>query len=357
MKRRTLFTFLNFTLLQILSMSKSLAVIVLAAGKGTRMKSSRAKVLHQVFFSPMLHHVLSGVAPLSPSHTIVVTGHQREEVESCLSDYNITPVLQENQLGTGHAVLSTTSALSSYKGTVMILCGDTPLIRTETLKKMVGVHTLSNSALTLLTTKLADPTNYGRILRNSEGNLEAIVEQKDCTESQTEIQEINAGIYCVESDFLFSALQRITNNNSQGELYLTDIISIGVRDGFNIQTCSAPDPQEVLGVNSRVELAEAEAELQRRHNRVLMLQGVSMIQPDSIRTSPHVKIGQDSILEPQVQLLDSTRIGNSCRIGQGAILKNCILGDNVSISPYVCLTDVTIHDDSSVSTNSTYTIA
>lgn len=334
-------------------MPEPIKVIILAAGKGTRMKSSKAKVLHEVFFAPMIHHVINSIVPLGASETIVVTGHQKESVERSLTGFDVTTVVQENQLGTGHAVISCEEAINGFDGTVLILCGDTPLIQSSTLLEMIDIHNRQQADLTLLTTILDDPTHYGRIVRSPEGKLLGIVEQKDCSITEQKIQEINAGIYCVQTSFLFNALSKITQDNSQGELYLTDIVSIGVEEGRTIQTSVAKDPREVLGVNSRVELAAAHSELQRRRNTSIMQDGISIIQPETVQISPGVTIGQDTRIEPGVQLLAKTVIGDSCTIGQGAILNNCTLGHSVTVGPYCYLSGTTIKNEETLSPHTT----
>ena len=203
-----------------------ISAVILAAGKGTRMKSEKAKVLHELFFKPMLHHVLDTVAATDIQQTAVIVGHQRERVLASLQDaptpYAFTPVVQEEQLGTGHAVLCAEAACGS-SDLVMILCGDTPLIRPETLQAMIDRHKDSKGLLTLMTTELDDPFGYGRIITDTDGGVVAIVEQKDASAEQRAIQEINAGIYLVDAEFLFSSLRQVGTDNSQGEVYLTDI--------------------------------------------------------------------------------------------------------------------------------------
>lgn len=319
-----------------------LAVIILAAGKGTRMKSDKAKVLHQVFYAPMVHHVINAILPVNPAQTIVIVGHQREDVETALASFDLTSVVQNEQLGTGHAVLVAENSVIDKADTVMILCGDTPLIKTETLQAMYAHHQKQNSTLTLMTTVLDNPTNYGRILCDADNQVQAIVEQKDATTEQLKIKEINAGIYCVEKSFLFSALKRIGTNNSQGEVYLTDIVKLAVENGLLVEKIVVPEPLDVLGVNSRVELAGAQNELQMRRNRSLMLQGITMNNPETISVSPDSSIENDTILDPGVQISEGCRLGKSCRIGQGSILKNCHVGDNATIGPYSYLVDSTV---------------
>lgn len=318
-----------------------LSVIILAAGKGTRMKSDKAKVLHEVFYAPMVHHVISATIALHPLQTVIIVGHQKNAVEEALQSFTVNCVVQEEQLGTGHAVLVAENGIIAEAETIMILCGDTPLIRSETLQEMYSCHRQQHAALTLMTTVLDDPTNYGRIVSDRNNKIQGIVEQKDTTEEQGQITEINAGIYCVEKKFLFSALKKVGTDNSQGEVYLTDIVKLAVESGLVVEKYQAQTPVDVLGVNSRIELASAQGELQMRRNRTLMLQGVTMNNPETICVSPESSIENDTILEPFVSISESSRIGRSCRIGQGAILKNCQIGENVNIGPYSCLSGFT----------------
>ncbi|EKD33651.1 MAG: Bifunctional protein glmU [uncultured bacterium] len=325
-----------------------LSIIILAAGKGTRMKSEKAKVLHEVFFAPMIHHVVNAVLPLQPAQTVAIVGHQQDAVKEVLQTFEIDFAVQNQQLGTGHAVLIAENIVKDTVGTVMILCGDTPLIRTETLDRMYRTHREHRAALTLMTTCLDDPTHYGRILTTKEGRILGIVEQKDATPEQLRINEINAGIYCVEKDFLFSALKKVGSDNSQNEVYLTDIVKLAVESGLPVEKYTTTHPLEVLGVNSRVELAEAHRELQLRRNRELMLQGVSMFHPESIAISPETGIGRDTLVEACVRITGSCQIGQSCTIGQGVILANCKIGDRVTIGPYSCLSDMIIDSGSTL---------
>jgi bifunctional UDP-N-acetylglucosamine pyrophosphorylase/glucosamine-1-phosphate N-acetyltransferase len=325
-----------------------LSVIILAAGKGTRMKSDKAKVLHEVFYAPMVHHVINATLPLQPVQTVVIVGHQHTAVRQALEPFAVDFVQQKEQLGTGHAVLVAENSVAESAETVMILCGDTPLIKAETLLEMYERHCQQQAALTLMTTVLEDPTNYGRILSDPRDKVLGIVEQKDATRQQLAIQEINAGIYCVDKKFLFSALKKVGTDNSQGEVYLTDIVKLAVDSGLIVEKYIALTPLDVLGVNSRVELADAQRELQMRQNRMLMLKGVSMHNPETISVSPDSSLGCDTLLGPSVNISNRTQIGNSCTIGQGTILHNCHIGDQVSIGPYSYLSDCTITDNTTL---------
>jgi len=241
--------------------------LILAAGLGTRMKSSKAKVLHEVQAKPMILHVMDTVNELHLDHLYVIVGHQREKVAELITGYQADCIVQEEQLGTGHAVLCAEKELQHKGSTVLILSGDVPLIRAETLKAMLNSHLRSRPALTLMATTLADPTNYGRIVRNSHGGLLGIIEEKDATEDQKKIKEINAGIYCAEADFLFKALKKITTDNRQGEMYLTDIVKIAIDEGFRVDIFSGVSSDEVLGVNSKEELAAANSWLRNQKGR------------------------------------------------------------------------------------------
>jgi bifunctional UDP-N-acetylglucosamine pyrophosphorylase/glucosamine-1-phosphate N-acetyltransferase len=333
--------------------SPPLSIVILAAGKGTRMKSDIAKVLHEVFFAPMVQHVVNAVLPLRPTRTVIVVGHQGQAVKKTLQSSACQFVVQEHQLGTGHAVLAAEQAIKEINGTIMILCGDTPLIKTETLADMYAAHIARHATLTLMTTILADPCNYGRIRADAEGRVLGIVEQKDASLAELQLKEVNAGIYCVDKTFLFSALQKVDTNNSQKEVYLTDIVKQAVDGGLQVEKFTAPTPTEVLGVNSRVELADAHLELQWRRNRELMMQGVSMINPCTILVSPDASIGRDTILEAGVRITGGSSIGHSSTIGQGAILHNCKVGDHVVVGPYSCLTDMTVASERNLNPFST----
>ncbi len=316
-----------------------ISVLILAAGKGTRMKSARAKVLHEVFFAPMVHHVLDVVGSLGIAKTVVVVGHQRQEVEESLSEYSVSFAFQDQQLGTGHAVIVAREQLTQHGGTVLILCGDTPLIRSTTLAAMLEEHRQSKAALTVMTTELAEPWGYGRILKDEEGVLMGIVEEKDATDKQRKIQEINAGVYAVEADFLFDALENVGSDNAQGEVYLTDIVGVAGRTGKLVKAFGCDDSDEVLGVNSRVELALAHGRLQERRNAELMNNGITMICPESINIQKDVYIGRDTVIEMGVKISGRSSIGEGCRIGPNCQIVDCRVEDGAQIGPFCVLQD------------------
>jgi len=323
----------------------NISAVILAAGKGTRMKSDKAKVLHTLFFKPMLHHVLDTVSATDVDGLAVVVGHQREQVLASLAEapvsYTFTPVVQEEQLGTGHAVLCAESACAS-SDLVMILCGDTPLICPETLQAMIDQHLASKTILSLMTTVLDNPFGYGRIVTTPEGGVVEIVEQKDASIEQQAIQEINAGIYLVDREFLFSSLQQVGTDNSQGEVYLTDIVSIATEQGHRVEKFVHRPAIDVLGVNSRVELAQAHNELQMRHNQEVMLTGVSMYGSESILIGPDCQIGQDTVLHAGVQITGASLIGKEVKIASGAVIHNCQLGAGAVIGAHAVLSNCTI---------------
>lgn len=323
---------------------RSLAIIILAAGKGTRMKSDKAKVLHDVFFEPMIHHVIKAVQPLTADRSIVMVGHQKDTVKEALSGFNLACVEQKEQNGTGHAVLCAEEALHDVSGTVLILCGDSPLLLTEHLAEMLDVHAARDSVLTIMTTALDNPANYGRIISDASGNVTGIVEEKDANDRQRSIKEINAGIYCVEKTFLFSALKQVTTDNSQKEMYLTDIVAIAVQSGFSVQKYEHPFPDHVLGVNSRVELSKAHRELQARRNNKLMTSGTTMHHPATISVAPTAIVAPDSTLTANITISGSSAIGSGSMLEPGVYLSNAIIGQNVEVGANSVILNASIAD-------------
>ena len=330
------------------------AVLVLAAGLGTRMKSAKAKVLHEVLFKPMLLHVLDTIKTLNLDHTIVIVGYQREKVAELVSGYEASCVIQEKQLGTGHAVLCAEKKLKSTGGTVLILSGDVPLIKASSLGAMLKSHTEKMPALTLMTTTLKTPSNYGRIVRNRKRKLLEIVEEKDASGTQKKIKEINAGIYCAESSFLFEALKKVGNANRQGEIYLTDIVKIGIDMGHTVDTFSGAGGEELLGINSRSELAAANKYLQHQKNSQLMAEGVSLIDPETIFIQQEVQIGTDTVIHANVQISGNSIIGNNCTIGPDVVLHECKIGNNAAIGPFSNLTACTIQNNVVIAPQTNY---
>ncbi|MDH4318445.1 MAG: NTP transferase domain-containing protein [Desulfobulbaceae bacterium] len=325
-----------------MSDNNPVTAIILAAGKGTRMKSKHAKVLHEVFYKPMLTHVLDSLHRAGINDHIVILGHQRERVADAIGQYSYLPVFQEEQLGTGHAVLCAESACAGGEGLVMILCGDTPLLRSETLERMVQCHLQNGAAISLMTTHLDDPFGYGRIIGDDNGNIYRIVEEKDADSEQRRLTEINAGVYLVDRQFLFSALKQVGTDNSQGEVYLTDIVRIANDEGLSVRRFFHPEAIDVLGVNSRVELARAHTELQKRRNRELMLGGVTMYQPESVFIGPDVLVGSDVLIFPGVQVSGASKIGDDCVIETGSQLHDCTLEAGAVVGAYSILRGMTL---------------
>lgn len=311
------------------------------------MKSSKAKVLHEVFYRPMLHHVLYAVGPLVPKRTVVIVGHQEEAVKNSLKSFDVETVRQEKQLGTGHAVMITENAIPEDDALVMILCGDTPLIRTDTLESMLQQHRLNDSQLTIMTTQLDEPFGYGRIISQGD-SVQCIIEEKEANAEQREILEINAGIYIVNRSLLFQALKNVDSNNSQGEYYLTDIVKYSVSQDIRVLKYMNDSPKEILGVNSRVEQEEAHHALQLKRNKELMMQGVTMHACSTITVSPDSLIGADSLLMSNVQILGSSITGSACTIESGTIIKNCKIGENVHIGAYCILENSDIPSNSEI---------
>lgn len=303
-----------------------LAVVVLAAGEGTRMKSSRSKVLHAICGKPMIHFVLKSAFELDPDRMIVIVGHRAEEVKAELDGVEFA--LQDKQLGTGHAVSMVEGMLDGFDGTVMVLSGDTPLVRTNTLSGLLDVHVKSGAAASILTAKIDNPKGYGRIIRESDGSVKAIVEEKDATSEERAIQEVNSGTYCFNKKKLFDALKQVDSNNKQGEFYLTDVIKIFSGQGERIMASLAEDPDEIAGINTRVQLAEADKVMRHRINEAFMLSGVTVIDPDTTFISDDCVIGRDTIIQPMT-FVTATTIGEGCTIGPMTRLMNSTIGNSV----------------------------
>ena len=314
------------------------AVLVLAAGAGIRMRSDTPKVLHPVAGRSMLAHSLHSIAKMAPQHLVVVLGENRERIEPVVGELSATlgrPIevaMQEQQLGTGHAVLCGLSALpDDFAGVVVVTSGDIPLLDADTLADLVAVHSSRGAAVTVLTTTLSDPTGYGRTLRTQDHEVIAIVEQADATPSQQEIREVNAGVYAFDIAALRSALSRLSVDNAQQELYLTDVVSIVRQDGLVVQARHVDDSALVAGVNNRVQLAELGAELNRRIVAAHQLAGVTIVDPATTWIDVDVTIGRDTVIQPGTQLLGGTRIGGRCTIGPDTTLTDVTVGDGASV--------------------------
>ena len=373
-------------------MNNSLKAIILAAGKGTRMKSSLPKVLHKISGKALVERVIDSFLEINNlSEIFVITGHQSESVTEFLNnkykmrsgsgspkrrregggddgqelifDEAIKTVLQEPQLGTGHAVFQAYDYLKNFKGTVIVLCGDTPLLTTQTLQNFIEYHQKSNAALTVMSALFDDPTNYGRIVRDENENIKKIVEQKDANSEEKRIKEINAGVYCIEWEKISPAFFELTTNNEQGEYYLTDIVDWSVKKG--LKTCGfiLENNREIFGINSRQHLAEAARFLNTMTIEKLMDNGVTFISPENTFVSPETKIGQDSIIYPGCVIEGANIFGENCVIGPNTFIEgdvktgnnvkivqskvsNAYIGKNSTIGPFAHLRDrVEINSD------------
>jgi bifunctional UDP-N-acetylglucosamine pyrophosphorylase/glucosamine-1-phosphate N-acetyltransferase len=332
--------------------NKPLNVLVMAAGLGTRMKSKRAKVLHELGGRPLIAHVARTAQSLDPRTILVILGHQAEQVEQAtLAEVGelASFVVQAKQRGTGDAVESARKQLEDSGSLILLLSGDVPLIRAETLRKLIEHHRATGAACTILAVRLENPTGYGRIIRNEQGGFEKIVEQKDASDEERQVREINSGIYCFESKNLFEALRRVQPKNQQGEYYLTDVAEILNSSGRKVEVLTHTDPREVSGINTRAELAEFENLMRRNAIRRLMIEsGVTFIDPSHTYISPEAEIGRDTIVYPNVAVEGKTVIGESCLIRSGARISNAKLGDNVTVKDYSIIIDSEIASNCSV---------
>ncbi|MFY9174462.1 MAG: bifunctional UDP-N-acetylglucosamine diphosphorylase/glucosamine-1-phosphate N-acetyltransferase GlmU [Peptococcia bacterium] len=337
-------------------MTSSVAV-VLAAGLGTRMKSTLPKVLHQVAGWPMLKHISSAIRGAGVENIILVLGHQSELVEETMGD-GYCVAYQKEQLGTGHALLQALPFLEEFQaGQCLVVCGDTPLLTAETLKALREKQQNCNAEAIILTAEMADPTGYGRIVKK-DGQVLRIVEEKDAGPEEKPIKEINTGTYCFKIEGLKRLLPKLSPTNAQGEYYLTDIISLLAQEGKCVETHLLADPNEAMGINNRVQLAEAEKLMRRRINEQHMLAGVTMIDPENTYIEAGVEIGQDTIIYPGVHLVGKTKIGSACEIGpdcrivdsavaKGTLIKYSYLseaevGEHCTIGPYSYLRPGTV---------------
>ncbi|MEU2052051.1 bifunctional UDP-N-acetylglucosamine diphosphorylase/glucosamine-1-phosphate N-acetyltransferase GlmU [Streptomyces bungoensis] len=333
------------------------AVVVLAAGEGTRMKSATPKVLHQICGRSLVGHVLAASRELEPEHLVVVVGHAREQVAGHLGEIDpaARTAVQEQQNGTGHAVRMGLEELGgSVDGTVVVVCGDTPLLTGETLKRLAATHESDGNAVTVLTAEVPDATGYGRIVRDeATGAVTAIVEHKDATDAQRAIREINSGVFAFDGALLADALKKVRTDNSQGEEYLTDVLGILREAGHRVGASVAADHREIAGINNRVQLAEARRILNDRLLVRAMLDGVTVVDPASTWVDVTVTFGQDAIVHPNTQLTGSTHVAegaevgpnsrlNDTRVGAGARVDNTVsdgarIGERASVGPYAYL--------------------
>lgn len=304
--------------------------IILAAGQGTRMKSKLYKVLHPVCGKPMVQHVIDQVNQLQIEDIVTVIGHGAEKVQEQLGD-SCKYALQEQQLGTAHAVMQAESVLSAKSGTTLVICGDTPLIKAETMKELIALHEQRQAKATILTAYADNPAGYGRVLRGEGGLVEKIVEHKDASEEERYVKEINTGTYCFDNQALFSALKKVSNENVQGEYYLPDVIEILKEEGEVVTAFQSSEFEETLGVNDRVALSQAEQILRKRINEKHMRNGVTIIDPLTTFIEADVQIGQDTVINPGSFIKGKSIIGQDCLIGPNTEISNCEIGDGTEV--------------------------
>jgi len=306
------------------------AVIIMAAGKGRRMKSNLPKVLHNLAGKPILNYVLDTVDQLEAKRKILIVGYKSDKIRELIGD-NIEYVEQKEQLGTAHAVLQTKKLLSDFKGDVLILSGDVPFLTVKILKKLLKYHQANNFCCTLVFTILKNPKGYGRIIRDKKGKIKGIIEEVDLSADKKKITEVNSGIYCVNKDKLFQALEKITPDNKQGEYYLTDLVEILLKEGLTVGNIIVKDYSKILGINSRLDLTDASQKVYQKTLQDLMLQGVTIVDPNSTFIERGVKIGQDTIIYPFTIIEKDTKIESGCLIGPYSHLINADIRKGVRI--------------------------
>ncbi len=299
------------------------------------MKSSLVKVLHPIMGKPMLSYPIEvSLNALRAEKTVVVVGYQGDRVQEAFSENRLVFVSQHPQLGSGHAVMCTEDVFRGYDGTILILYGDVPLVQDETLTELVAFHRQKGSTLTITTTRLPDPTGYGRVVRREGEQVERIVEENDASPLERGIDEINAGIYCVEAPFLFSALKRVKPDNRQGEYYLTDIVEVGCQEGTEISAFQASDPDQFLGINTRVDLARSHEILRQRYLQRWMLDGVTIVDPGTTSVEGDTILGQDTVIHANTVIQGRTVIGSRCVIGPNCLIVGSEIEDDVTIKAF-----------------------
>lgn len=326
-------------------MSNQLAAVILAAGQGTRMKSSKAKVLHPVCEEPMVNYPVRLAQQVGADPAVIVVGHQAETVEAEVRRHfssGVAFALQAEQRGTGHAVMAGMTALEGFEGRVLILSGDVPLLTKETLQALAAAG--AEAPLALVSFELEDPTGYGRLIRDADGRLQRIVEHKDATEAERATREVNAGLYCVETSFLRQALGRLSDDNAQGEYYVTDLVAFAIEDGHEVPHVTA-DPQEVAGANDRTQLAQLDAAMRRRIAQLHLQHGVTLVDPDRTYIGARVCIGRDTIVQPNVHLRGETVIGEGCFVDTGCVFSDATVADGVHFKPYTIIEDARVENE------------
>jgi bifunctional UDP-N-acetylglucosamine pyrophosphorylase/glucosamine-1-phosphate N-acetyltransferase len=326
-----------------------LATIILAAGKGTRMKSDLVKVLHPLLGVPMVDYPIDlSLSGINSGKTIVVVGYQGERIRAHFTDDRLTFVDQGDPLGTGHAVLCAEKHVRGFKGTVLILYGDVPLLKADTLRRFIDFHESNDGAITVMTTVLEDSAGYGRIVRVDGGCVQRIVEDRDASPDEVSIKEINTGIYCVESPFLFEALKRVGQDNVQGEYYLTDIVAIANGKKRKVYAFVAEDSAEVVGINTRVDLAKADEILRAELLTGMMLDGVTIVDPKTTYIDKPVRVGRDTVIYPNCHLQGETIIGERCILEPNTKITDSRIGSDVVIRAFSVITKSTIDEGASI---------
>ena len=329
-------------------MNDKVTVVIMAAGLGTRMRSKKAKVLHEAGGDTLLNHVIRAAKQVAaPEQIMVVVGHQADTVKASVSVPGIRFAEQREQKGTGDAVRCAQAAVSVPEGRLLILNGDGPLVTASTMQSLLE-QSWKSAGGSIVVTNMSDPTGYGRILRDRAGNVASVVEQKSATPEQVLIREVNPGVYCFDARHFWDHVHLIQPNAVTGEYYLTDMVEILASRGFPVSPHFVADETELLGINTRLELSVADRLLRLRKATELMLAGVTMEKPESISVDAEVEVGQDTYLEPGVQLRGKSRVGSGCRIGSGAILRDCEVADHVVILPYVVAESAKIASGGSV---------
>jgi bifunctional UDP-N-acetylglucosamine pyrophosphorylase/glucosamine-1-phosphate N-acetyltransferase len=315
-------------------MSNELALVIMAAGKGRRMRSRRPKVLHSLCGQPLIRHSIAMGRELGAKRIVIVAGHGIEAVREALAGDGVEIVEQSEQLGTAHAALQAGAALTDHEGPVLVMNGDHPLYRASTLQLLIDAYAPTDVDLAILVTEMPDPTGYGRVVRDADGRVERIVEERDAEGEMREIREVNLGAYLADGAYLLEALRKIGNDNAQGEYYLTDLVEIARRTGGAVGTASTPDHLETMGINDRAQLAEAERLMRRRINERWMLEGVTLVDPEGTYIDVDCEIGPDTVIHPGVSLRAGTRVGEGCRLEAGVVIDASEIGDGCWIKPH-----------------------
>lgn len=323
-------------------MTAQIHTLILAAGKGTRMKSELPKVVHPILGKPMVSYVIDAARAVGSDKTIVITGFKSSLVQESLSGYEVSFVEQTEQLGTGHAVQCYADSKPEKPDHLLVICGDTPLISQETLKEMIAQHLLHKPAITMMTLEMAEPGNYGRIIRNG-SNVTAIREAKDCTAQELKIKEVNLAVYLFNADFLFDHIYQLNCKNSQNEYYLTDLVEIASQKGLKIIACIEKDEASTLGINSRQHLALVGSILQNKINETLMEKGVTIVNPAQTLIGPDVEIAADSLIWPGCVITGNCQIGSNTEIGPNSIISHTRIGNGCRV-PSSVITSSTIED-------------